>query len=510
MALPAARPALARMTPLEAFILGSYFFILSVLAVYGWHRYFLVYLYTKHRDHRPRPAGRFAELPRVTVQLPIFNELYVAERLIEAVGRLEYPKALLEIQVLDDSTDETRSLVESAARRLAARGFEVTYHHRSDRRGYKAGALAEGLKVARGEFIAIFDADFIPPPEFLQRTIPYFTDPQVGMVQARWGHVNQDYSLLTKVQAILLDGHFVLEHGARNRAGCFFNFNGTAGVWRRAAIESAGGWHHDTLTEDLDLSYRAQLRGWRFVFLPDLVAPAEVPVEMNGFKSQQHRWAKGSIQTCRKLLPRILDADLPTVVKAEAFFHLTANFNYPLMTVLSLLMFPAMYIRYTSGWTEMLLIDVPFFVAATASVGYFYTVSQREVYPDWRARIKYLPLLMAVGIGLSINNTRAVLEALFNRESPFARTPKYGVERSGDDWMTKKYRQLVVAQPLVELAIGLYFTGAVVYAAANGIYASLPFLVLFQAGYLYMGLVSILQQYGSDVVLRDAPALWSK
>lgn len=498
------------MTPLDALILGLYFFLLTVLAVYGWHRYFLVYLYTKHRDRRLEPTGRFAELPPVTIQLPIFNELYVAERLIEAVGRLDYPQALLEIQVLDDSTDETRDIVELAVRRLAARGFDVVHRHRSDRRGYKAGALAEGLRAARGEFIAIFDADFIPPPDFLQRTIHYFTNPAVAMVQARWGHLNQDYSLLTKVQAILLDGHFVLEHGARNRAGCFFNFNGTAGIWRREAIESAGGWQHDTLTEDLDLSYRAQLRGWQFVFVPDLVAPAEVPVEMNGFKSQQHRWAKGSIQTCRKVLPQILDADLPLVVKAEAFFHLTANFNYPLMTVLSLLMFPAMYVRYTSGWSEMLLIDVPFFVAATASVGYFYTVSQREVYADWRSRVKYLPLLMAIGIGLSINNTRAVLEALLNRESPFARTPKYGVERSGDDWMSKKYRQLVFLQPLVELAVGLYFTGAVLYALANGIYASLPFLVLFQVGYLYMGLVSILQQHGADLMLRDAPAAWGK
>jgi len=498
------------MTPLDALILSLYFFLLSVLAVYGWHRYFLVYLYTKHRDHRPSPPGRFAELPRVTVQLPIYNELYVAERLLEAVARLDYPREQLEIQVLDDSTDETRDLVALAVRRLAARGFDIVHRHRQDRRGYKAGALAEGLKTARGEFIAIFDADFIPPPDFLQRTIHYFTDPAVGMVQARWGHINQDYSLLTKVQAILLDGHFVLEHGARHRARCFFNFNGTAGIWRRAAIESAGGWQHDTLTEDLDLSYRAQLAGWQFVFLPDLVAPAEVPVEMNGFKSQQHRWAKGSIQTCRKLLPQILAADLPLVVKAEAFFHLTANFNYPLMTVLSLLMFPAIYVRYTSGWTEMLLIDVPFFVAATASVGYFYLVSQREIYADWQARLKYLPLLMALGIGLSINNTRAVIEALVNRESPFARTPKYGVERSGDDWMSKKYRQLVLVQPFVELAIGLYFTGAVLYALANGIYASLPFLVLFQVGYLYMGLVSIFQQYRPDVILGDAPAVWGK
>ena len=498
------------MTPVDALILGLYFFTLSILAIYGWHRYFLVYLYTKHRDDVPKPAGVLDPLPMVTVQLPIYNEMYVADRLIDAVGRLDYPRELLEIQVLDDSTDETRSVAELAVRRLASLGVDAKYLHRTNRHGYKAGALAEGLRSARGELIAIFDADFIPTSDFLRRSIDHFADPKVGVVQTRWGHINQDYSLLTKVQAILLDGHFVLEHGGRNRAGCFFNFNGTAGVWRRAAIESAGGWQHDTLTEDLDLSYRAQLCGWRFVFVPDLVSPAEVPVEMNAFKSQQHRWAKGSIQTCRKLLPALLQADLPFVVKAEAFFHLTANLNYPLMTLLSLLMFPAMYVRYSGGWTEMLLIDVPFFVAATASVFYFYTVSQREIYADWRTRLKYLPLLMAIGIGLSINNTKAVFEALFNHESEFSRTPKYGVERTGDDWMGKKYRQLMVVQPFLELALGLYFTGTVFYALANQIYASLPFLVLFQAGFLYTGLLSIVQQYGSDLILRDAPAVSGK
>ena len=285
--------------------------------------------------------------------------MYVADRLIEAVCRIEYPRDRLEIQVLDDSTDETQSIAELAVRRFAAQGVDIKYYHRADRAGYKAGALEAGLKAARGEFVAIFDADFIPPSDFLTHLMPHFADPRVGMVQARWGHINQDYSLLTKIQSILLDGHFVLEHGGRNRSGRFFNFNGTAGAWRRTAIDDAGGWQHDTLTEDLDLSYRAQLRGWRFVFLSDLIAPAEVPVEMNAFKSQQHRWAKGSVQTCRKLLPRILRSDLPLGVKAEAFFHLTANFNYPLMCILSVLMFPSMVIRYNMGWYEMILIDVP-------------------------------------------------------------------------------------------------------------------------------------------------------
>jgi cellulose synthase/poly-beta-1,6-N-acetylglucosamine synthase-like glycosyltransferase len=487
----------------ETFILVVYFFVLSILAIYGWHRYYLVYLYMKNKDKAPAPLPPLDVLPKVTVQLPIFNEMYVADRLIASVCELDYPKDLLEIQVLDDSTDETRDIAELAVRRHAARGFDIHYLHRVDRTGYKAGALDAGLREATGKFIAIFDADFVPPSDFLMRTLPYFdTDPKVAMVQARWGHINQDYSLLTKIQSILLDAHFVLEHGARNRSGCFFNFNGTAGIWRREVIPDAGGWQHDTLTEDLDLSYRAQLRGWRFIFLPDLVSPAEVPVEMNSFKSQQHRWAKGSIQTCMKLLPTILRSNQPLAVKAEAFFHLSANFNYLLMSVLSILMFPAMYVRYSMGWTEMLLIDIPLFAAATLSFCNFYMVSQRELYPDWKSRLKYLPFLMSIGIGLCVNNTRAVLEAIFGKQSEFARTPKYGIERQSDEWVGKKYHQSVGIQPIIELALGLYFTGTVFYALTNGIYGTIPFLMLFQVGFLYTGLLSIMQQFtGEDMML---------
>jgi cellulose synthase/poly-beta-1,6-N-acetylglucosamine synthase-like glycosyltransferase len=462
----------------------------------------------RHRDREPKPGPALSPLPSVTIQLPLYNEMYVADRLIESVCAIDYPRELLEIQVLDDSTDETRSIAELAVRRYAAQGVDIKYLHRRDRVGYKAGALEAGLRLARGEYIAIFDADFIPGRDFLNRLLPHFADSRVGMVQARWGHINQDYSLLTKAQSILLDGHFVLEHGGRNRGGRFFNFNGTAGIWRRVAIDDAGGWQHDTLTEDLDLSYRAQLKGWRFVFVPEVIAPAEVPVEMNAFKSQQHRWAKGSIQTCRKLLPLILRANVPLGVKAEAFFHLTANFNYILMCVLSVLIFPSMVIRYNMGWYEMLLIDVPLFFAATFSFCNFYAVCQREIYPDWRARLKYVPFLMSVGIGLSVNNTRAVFEALFNKQSEFARTPKYRIEANADEWVGKKYRQSVAVQPLIELALGLYFTATVFYALANGIYGTLPFLVLFQVGFLYTGLLSVVQQYAGDdsVVLNTQVA----
>ena len=498
------------MTLPQTLILVIYFFVLSILAIYGWHRYFLVYLYMKNKANQPAPGllPALSPLPRVTIQLPIFNEMYVADRLIDAVVEMDYPAELLQIQVLDDSTDETTEIAAMAVRRHKSRGCNIQYLHRVDRRGFKAGALEAGLKVATGEYIAIFDADFIPSTDFLMRTLPHFGgDLKVGMVQARWGHINQDYSLLTKIQSMLLDAHFVLEHGGRNRAGCFFNFNGTAGIWRREAIISAGGWQHDTLTEDLDLSYRAQLAGWRFKFLPDLVAPAEVPVEMNSFKSQQHRWAKGSIQTCLKLLPRILRSDQPLGVKAEAFFHLSANFNYLLMSVLSILMFPAMWVRYSMGWTEMLLIDVPLFLAATASVANFYVVAQRELYPDWRQRLKYLPFLMSIGIGLCVNNTRAVLEAIFNKQSDFARTPKYGIERDSDEWVGKKYHQSVGVQPIVEVALGLYFTVTVFYALVNQIYGTLPFLMLFQVGFLYTGLLSILQQFTGDNVMLKSPEI---
>ena len=495
------------MTLAETLILASYFFVLVILAVYGWHRYFMVFLYMKHKHEVPEPLAEYdyAALPVVTIQLPLYNEMYVVDRLVDSVCAIDYPREKLEIQILDDSTDETRSIAEAAARRHAADGIDIKYIHRTDRSGYKAGALEAGMQVARGVFIAIFDADFVPKRDFLMATVHHFTDPKVALVQTRWGHVNEDYSLLTKIQAILLDAHFVLEHGSRNRGGCFFNFNGTAGIWRKAAIIDGGGWQHDTLTEDLDLSYRTQLRGWRFVFLPNHVAPAELPVEMNAFKSQQHRWAKGSIQTFLKLMPQILQSDQPFKVKAEAFFHLSANFNYPLMCVLSVLMAPSMVIRYNMGWYEMLLIDVPLFLAATASVANFYMVCQRELYPrTWTERLKYLPILMSIGIGLAVNNTKAVLEAIFHKPSEFKRTPKYRIEGGTGEWMGKNYRQAVAIQPIVELTLGLYFTATLFYALANGIYGTVPFLMLFQVGFLYTGLLSIVQQFGGDLDFKSA------
>ena len=475
-------------------LLIPYFIVLILLAGYGVHRYVLVYLYYKHSKNRTtEPAALFEDLPPVTVQLPIFNEQYVIERLLESVCKLEYPREKLDIQVLDDSTDETIEVARGLVERYAALGHPVSYHHRTNREGYKAGALAEGMKSSKGEFIAIFDADFTPPEDFLLRTVHHFTEPKIGMVQTRWTHLNRNYSFLTEVEAILLDGHFVLEHSGRARTGLFFNFNGTAGMWRRKAIEEAGGWQHDTLTEDTDLSYRAQLKGWKFIYLQDVECPAELPVEMTAFKTQQARWAKGLMQTGMKILPRVMRSDAPLHTKIEAWYHLTANISYPLMVVLSVLLLPAMIIRFYQGWFQMLYIDLPLFMASTFSISSFYLVSQRELFPrSWPRALLYLPFLMALGIGLTITNTKAVLEALVGKQSAFARTPKYRVV-SRQDRVGSKYRKRLGWVPWVELLVGSYFAMTVYYAVDNENYITVPFLLLFVVGYWYTGLMSLLQ-----------------
>jgi cellulose synthase/poly-beta-1,6-N-acetylglucosamine synthase-like glycosyltransferase len=476
-------------------LLIPYFIVLILLASYGIHRYVLVYLYYKKRANQTTgPLGQFSDLPRVTVQLPIFNEQFVVERLLDTISQLQYPLDRLDVQVLDDSTDETQAVARGLVAHYAARGFPMSYHHRENREGFKAGALAEGLKTAKGEFVAIFDADFTPPVDFLMRTIHYFTDPKVGMVQTRWTHINRSYSFLTEVEAILLDGHFVLEHSGRARSNVFFNFNGTAGIWRRRAIEEAGGWEHDTLTEDTDLSYRAQLQGWRFVYLQDVECPAELPVEMTAFKTQQARWAKGLIQTGKKILPRVLRSEQPFHVKMEAWYHLTANLSYPLMVILSVLLLPAMIIRFYQGWFQMLYIDIPLFLASTFSISSFYLVSQRVLFPrTWLRALLYLPFLMALGIGLTITNTQAVLEALIGKQSGFARTPKYRVESKKDKVHANKYRPSLGVVPWLELLIGAYFALTVYYAIDNENYFTVPFLLLFVVGYWYTGLMSLLQ-----------------
>ncbi|MEO8044932.1 MAG: cellulose synthase family protein [Spartobacteria bacterium] len=470
-----------------------YLSVLIGLSGYGLHRYFIVYLFLKNRKRVPQPLSHFEQLPVITVQLPLFNEIYVVERLLKSVSELDYPKELLQIQVLDDSTDETQELTASCARRLRERGFDVELLHRTDRTGYKAGALEAGLVSARGDFVCILDADFVPQPELLKSTVHFFTDPKVGMIQTRWGHINRGYSLLTRVQAMFLDGHLLLEQVARSRSGRFFNFNGTAGLWRKSCIADSGGWQHDTLTEDLDLSYRAQLVGWKFVFLTDVVTPAELPVDMNGFKSQQHRWTKGSIQTCKKLLPRIWRSNLPLPIKIEATGHLTSNFAYLLLACLCLLLHPSTG-GPQSGWLRMFLLDVPIFLTASVSVAVFYICAQRELHPrTWMKEILLLPALIALGVGLSINNARAVLEAVFNHESEFKRTPKYGIENNSQVWRSCRYMPLKSLLPLLEIGFAVYFSYFVWHAIVHAQYLTLPFLIMFQVGFLYVALCSLAQ-----------------
>ncbi len=477
-------------------LLIPYFMVLITLAFYGMHRYQLVYLYYKHRKNKVTdPPSRFAELPKVTIQLPIFNEQYVIDRLVDCVCKMDYPPEKLEIQVLDDSTDETVQVASAVVERYAAMGHNIRYHHRTNREGYKAGALDAGLKHTDSEFIAIFDADFTPYPDWIQKVIHHSAEPEIGMVQTRWTHLNRNYSFLTEVEAILLDGHFVLEHGGRSRAGVFFNFNGTAGMWRRKAIDDAGGWEHDTLTEDTDLSYRSQLKGWKFKYLQDVECPAELPIEMTAFKTQQARWAKGLIQTSKKILPRVLKSDAPFHTKIEAWYHLTANISYPLMIILSAIMMPAMIIRSYQGWLQMCLIDLPLFMASTMSISSFYLASQRELFPKhWYKTFLYLPCLMALGVGLTLTNTKAVMEALFGIKSAFARTPKYRVNKKGDKSAAKKkYRKRLGIIPFFEILFGCYFIWMVWYAISTDNYFTVPFIILFVFGYMYTGLLSLFQ-----------------
>jgi cellulose synthase/poly-beta-1,6-N-acetylglucosamine synthase-like glycosyltransferase len=470
-----------------------YFIVLFGLSLYGLHRYVIVYLFLKNRNKPPQPVAAFEKLPPITVQLPIFNELYVVERLLKSVAALDYPRELLQVQVLDDSTDETTEIAANRVVELRAAGLDIELIHRTDRTGYKAGALEAGLQSCKGEFVLILDADFVPAPDMLRKTIHYFTDPQIGMIQTRWGHLNRTYSLLTRVQAMFLDGHLLLEQTARSRSGRFFNFNGTAGLWRRSCIEDAGGWQHDTLTEDLDLSYRAQLKGWRFVFLPKLVTPAELPVDMNGFKSQQHRWTKGSIQTCIKLLPKVWKADLPLLIKFEATAHLTSNYAYLLLFFLCILMHPSTGDSVFPAWKTW-LVDIPIYLSASLPAAVFYICAQRELYPKaWLKEILLLPMVLALGIGLAINNARAVIEALLGHQSEFTRTPKYGIESRTQSWKTAKYLPIKTLLPFLELAFAIYFSYLLGFACAHGQWLNAMFLLLFLVGFSYVALCSLAQ-----------------
>jgi len=501
---------------LDAFdwtVLIVYFGILTVLAIYGVYRVKQVSEFWRYSKFPPKPKGEFPEsdLPHVTIQLPLFNEMYVVERLVKAVTEIDYPRERLEIQVLDDSTDETVNIASATVEKYALKGFDIHYIHRDDRTGFKAGALENGMKTAKGELIAIFDADFVPKPDFLRKLVHYFTDPIVGCAQMRWAHINGSYNLLTRLQTIMLDGHFVLEQTTRNRSGNFFNFNGTAGILRRQTIEMSGGWQHDTLTEDTDLSFRAQLMGWRFVYLLDEEAPAEVPVEINAFKAQQRRWAKGVLQVWFKLYRRIWHAPLPLRVKLEMFFRLTGNISYPLMIVASFMQFPLLLVRYNQGLYQLMVLDVPLLFFSTVSVVLFYGSAVWYLDKSRRSRFLHLPLVMGLGIGLAFSNAGAVLEALFGVKSDFVRTPKYRVEDTDDEsWKRKKYKRKHGWLPLLELSFAFYFVLAIAYAARMRMWGPIMFLLLFLFGYGYMGVMSLLQSAGGKRRTPSVPVMKSE
>jgi cellulose synthase/poly-beta-1,6-N-acetylglucosamine synthase-like glycosyltransferase len=476
-------------TVLETVFVLFYGVTLTLLCFFGCHRAFMVYLYYRHRNNNPKLPENNAYWPLVTIQLPMYNEKLVADRLIRAVAKIRYPAGKLEIQVLDDSKDETVQIARRVVMELRAQGMDISYIHRKKNTGYKAGALENGSKLAKGELIAIFDADFIPTADFLEKTVPHFANPKVGMVQVRWDHINPHQSLLTRIQAMLLDGHFVMESAARSRAGRFFNFNGTAGFW-----------HHDTLTEDLDLSYRAQMRGWKFIFLQDYTVPAELPIEMNAFKSQQFRWSKGSTQTAKKILPMLWRSDMPFRVKLEGLFHLGGHISYPLLLLLCLLLpFSVWFWRDDpfKGWSISIY---HIFFLGTFSVALFYTTAGLE---GKRGLLNYFIMLfplMSLGAGMTVNNSRAVIEGIKGKDSPFVRTPKYLADGS-----TNKEGYSAQRDPYswAELAMGLHLTAGVFLALQYQIYPALPFMMMFQCGFLYVSLSSLAQEHESRKLAEE-------
>lgn len=476
-----------------------YVLVLVGLAGYGFHRLMIVCLYWKNVRKTPKPKSQFDELPLVTVQLPMYNEMFVVDRLLESIAALDYPKDKLEIQVLDDSTDGTTEICMQKTAELRERGFDAVCLHRTDRTGFKAGALEEATKVAKGEYLFILDADFQPEPDVLKQMIHYFTDDNVGLVQTRWGHINREFNLLTRVQGMFLDGHFVMEQTARNRSGRFFTFNGTAGMWRKSTIFDAGGWDHDTLTEDMDISYRAQMKGWHFVFLNDVVTPAELPVDMDGFKAQQHRWTKGSIQVCQKMLFDIWRSSAPLKAKMEATTHLTANYAYLLLVLLCVLIYPVAmgHFQPLTSSNYVLAMNVSLFFFASVAVCIFYVSAQIAIRPrTWWKELPYLPILLALGIGMAVNNAKAVLEAIFGHQSEFVRTPKYGIDQKLDKKAAKTrkngYKAIKsVLIPVLELAFGIFFLMMIGTMVMHGNFISAilmsPFLGFFYTSFCSIG-----------------------
>jgi cellulose synthase/poly-beta-1,6-N-acetylglucosamine synthase-like glycosyltransferase len=452
----------------------------------------MVYYYRKYKKRKSIPPPVLLDFPIVTIQLPLFNEIYVVERLISSACAIDYPKEKLEIQILDDSIDETQEVALRLVQKFRMDGYDISYIHREVRSGFKSGALRNGLSQARGEFLAIFDADFTPYPDFLLKTIPYFKNNKIGMVQTRWKHINENYSSLTRVQALGLDGHFVVEQTARNRAGLFINFNGTAGVWRKKTILDAGNWQDDTLTEDLDLSYRAQIRGWQFYYLDDVLSPGELPAEINALKSQQYRWTKGAVETAKKLLMKLWGSPLPFRIKLQGTLHLTNNLVFPFILIIGILNVPLLIIKHAHpAEFRWFFIFMSFFSIAFIGSFLMYYYSQKSVYPDWKRRLLLFPLFMAGSMGFSLNNTQAVIQGLLNKKTEFIRTPKYQITQGSDQWKNKKYRVRLSWITIFEIILSFYCLIGVVIALVNLEFAALPFQFMFFLGFTLVSFLSI-------------------
>lgn len=470
---------------------GLQFALLAFLSFFGLHRLSLVLQYFRLRSETPKPKREFQTLPRVCVQLPVYNEPRVIERLLHHCVALEYPAELIEFQILDDSNDETSALAASLTKRYREEGIRISHIRRQSREGFKAGALNYGLSLTSAEFVAVFDADFLPTKEFLKKSIHFFKEAEIGMVQHCWGHINSKASLLTRAQTMLLDGHFRIEHTARHRSGKYFNFNGTAGIWRKSAIAEAGGWQGDTLTEDLDLSYRSQLQGTKFVYLVESKVPAELPDSIDAFRSQQHRWTKGSIQVLRKLGSHIADANIPLGIKAEAFFHLGANLCYPVMLLMGLLVLPLLLLwQYSFPENEVssLLYRGVFSVALIAVIVFYTSAAIESRKVSLVRALLELPLAIISGLALSLSNSIAVLEALSGHQSAFIRTPKSGFLPTSFSTQTKSSWRPWLRH--LELLCACYFLLSLCYAASISMWGAVFFLSLYFCGFAFFALES--------------------
>lgn len=472
-------------------------YILSVafLALYGYNSFMLTWIRTRRYTSPPEiVSDPDYHWPYVTVQLPIFNERYVAARVIESVGNFDYPKDRLQIQVLDDSTDITKNIVAEAVAYQQSTGIDIQHVQRKERKGFKGGALEHGLATTKGEFVAIFDADFSPPSSFLKKVIPNFdSDPRIGCLQTRWGHLNQEYSWLTRAQASGIDGHFSIEQEVRSAKNLFLNFNGTAGVWKKACIQDAGGWHHDTLTEDLDLSYRAQLRGWKIRYLPHIITPAELPVHVNALKRQQFRWAKGSIQVAQKLLGNLWKSDNSLITKIEGSIHLTNYFVHPLILLNLLLTLPLINSQ------SQLLWFTPLFTLAALGPIYMYWTSLRFERKKPLERIKHLSILVVLGMGLSLNNTLAVAEAVLGKQSSFLRTPKFNVLGNHSTVKSSEYLLPIDPHAWIEALIATYALTLFIYVIINGVWSLVIWLFLYASGYSYIANITFRQSYNISI-----------